>query len=88
MSIIGGRFIGGQIVLNSVPDWPEASEVFVNRDPYPQFRMMTEDEQSDDPDEIEKWIAEVEVLPALEMAPEDEARLFTWLKARGKYPTD
>ncbi|MFO0803304.1 MAG: hypothetical protein U0791_09305 [Gemmataceae bacterium] len=85
MIAISGRMVDGKIELNSPPDWPEGTEVVVTpRDEVP-FRMLTEDEQSDDPEEIEKWIAEMEAIPPLVMDPEDEARMWAAFKEWKEY---
>jgi hypothetical protein len=85
MTAIPGRLVDGKIEFASSPVWPDGTEVVVTpRDGLP-FRMLTEEEQSDDPAEIEKWIAEVEALPALEMDPEDEARMWAGLREMGEY---
>jgi len=39
---------------------------------------MTEEEQGDDPESIERWIAECNAIPPLEMSAEDEAGMHTW----------
>ena len=85
MIAISGRMVDGKIELNAAPDWPEGTEVVVTPREEIPFRMLTEDEQSDDPEEIEKWIAELDAIPPLVMDPEDEARMWAGLKEMGEY---
>jgi hypothetical protein len=39
---------------------------------------MSEDEQGDDPEAIERWIADVRAIPPLPMTPQEEAHLLAW----------
>ncbi len=48
-----------------VPAGPQAPTKIV--------KGMTEEEQGDDPESIERWIAELRAAPPLVMSPEDEA---------------
>lgn len=86
MSMIAGRLVNGTVQLNGTPSWPDGTEVLVTpRDDGMPFRMLTEDEQSDDPEEIEKWIAEMDAIPPLVMDPEDEARMWAAFKESREY---
>jgi len=77
MSVIAGRLVNGTILLSGAPAWPEGTEVLVT--PRIDSVGMTEDEQGDDPESIERWIAEMEAIPPLVMDPEDEARMWAAL---------
>jgi len=42
------------------------------------MEFMTEEEQGDDPESIQRWIEELRAIPALPITPEQEAALFAW----------
>ena len=42
------------------------------------FEFATEDEQSDDPASIERWVAALAALPAIEEVPAEEAVRRAW----------
>ena len=72
-------------------DLPDGTKVMVDVTPVPagnrlaEVDFMTEDEQSDDPDAIERWIAELEALPGITMTPEEEAEMLAWRKKEKEF---
>jgi len=62
-------------------DWPNGTKVMVDVVPVAvgnrldDVDFMTEEEQSDDPAAINRWIAELEVLPGIAMTPEVETEM-------------
>ena len=42
--------------------------------------MMNEDEQSNEPDEIARWVSSFQAIPALVMTIEEESSLLDWRK--------
>ena len=75
-----------RIEVPAPDDWLDGTKVMVDVTPVPagnrraDVDFMTEDEQSDDPDAIERWIAELEALPGIPMTPEEEAEMLAWRK--------
>ena len=75
-----------RIEVPAPDNWPDGTKVMVDVTPvstgnrHDDVGFMTEDEQSDDPDAIERWIAELEVLPGITMTPEEEADMLAWRK--------
>lgn len=46
---------------------------------------MTEEEQRDDPESIERWIADLRAAPPLVMTPEEEAAWRDWERISAEY---
>jgi hypothetical protein len=83
MSTIRGRYIGGKIVPDSRPDWPEGTEV--------EVRPATDDDDppgtvgpvwDNSPQGIADWLAWYESLEPLILTPEDEERIRSAREAR------
>jgi hypothetical protein len=75
-----------RIEVPAPADWPDGTKVMVDVVPVPagnrldDVDFMTEDEQSDAPDAIQRWIAELGALPGITMEPEEEAEMLAWRK--------
>jgi hypothetical protein len=73
-----------RIEVSAPDDWPDGTKVMVDVMAVPagnrfdDIEFMTEGEQSDDPDAINRWIAELEALPGITMNPEEEAEMLAW----------
>ena len=80
MSTVKATWKNGQVQLDQPVDWPEGRRLVVAADSGEDIDFMTEEEQSDDPEAIERWIAELRALPAPTMTPEEEADLMAWRK--------
>ena len=78
MSTIKATWKSGQVRLDSPANWPEGLRLIVSDDRLADVDFLTEDEQSNDPEAIERWIKELDVLPALVMTPAEEADLAAW----------
>jgi hypothetical protein len=78
---IQGVYRNGHVFLNSPPNWPEGQEVSVLptiHDPLEEIVGMSEEEQSDDPTAIAKWVKDVQATPSLSWSEEEIARLEAW----------
>lgn len=81
----------GRINFPAPAEFPNGMRVRVEVVPTPfssmndDFRFMIEEEQSDDPAEIEKWIAELEALPGMTMTAEQEAEMNQWLQREREF---
>src|SRR5439155_12632803 len=80
MSTIKATWKNGQVLLDNGVDWPEGRRLVVTEERPADIEFMSEDEQSDDPEAIERWIQELQALPALTMTPEQEAEMIAWRK--------
>ncbi len=73
-----------RIELPAPADWPDGTKVMVDVVPalagnrLDDVDFMTEDEQSDDPEAVNRWIAELEALPGITMTLEEEAKMLAW----------
>lgn len=73
-----------RIELPAPADWPDGTKVKVDVVPaltgnrFEVVDFMTEDEQSDDPDAIKRWIAELDALPGITMTEAEEAKMLAW----------
>jgi hypothetical protein len=85
MSTIKATWKKGQVLLDTPANWPEGRRLVVSEDRMADTDFMTEDEQSGDPQAIERWIAELEALEPLSMSPEEEADLAAWRKKVKEY---
>src|SRR5208283_2071899 len=87
MHAITGTFKNGQIVPNQPAEWPEGTTVRIEPIPAPteieepdrEKLGMTEEEQTDDPESVARWIAAFDSIPPLQMTPEEEVE---WQAAR------
>ena len=59
MSVIKATWKNGQVLLDRPADWPDGRRLVVMEERPTEIAFMTEDEQSDDPQAIERWIAEL-----------------------------
>lgn len=80
MSTVRALWQNGQVVLQGHADWPEGRRLVVTEDLLADVDFMTEDQQSDDPEAIERWAQELQALPALTMTPQQEAEMLAWQK--------
>lgn len=83
MAAIRGKIRNGKVEFDSPPAWPEGAEVLVVDPVIPSapaepFRMLTEEEQGDDPESIARWLAWLDSLEAARSDPEEEAELAAW----------
>ena len=74
-----GTWKGGQIILDEPADWPEGCRVVVTLGKSPEVYGMSEEEQSNDPEAIARWLAEFDAIPPWQMTAEEEAQ---WQAAR------
>ncbi len=83
-----GVIRGGQVVVAEPIDLPDGSEVTILggqqnglppvADEMAAIDSMTEDEQSDDPEAIEKWIDDLQSIPPVPENPRKEAEWRAW----------
>lgn len=85
MSAIHATWKNGQVQLDTSVNWPEGCRLVITEDKEDDLVFMTEEEQSDDPQAIERWIAEFRALPPLEMTPEQEREMLEWRKKVKEY---
>ena len=74
-----GTWKDGQILLDEPADWPQGCRVVVTPEGSLDVNGMREEEQSDDPESIAKWLAEFDAIPPWRMTAEEEAE---WQAAR------
>ena len=91
MNMVEATVQNRRIEVPATPDWPDGTKVMVDVMPMPAVNrlddvdFMTEVEQSDDPDAINRWIAELETLPGITMTPEEEAAMLAWRKKEQEF---
>jgi hypothetical protein len=68
----------GQVVLDSSADWPEGSRLIILEEPATTIEFMTEEEQSDDPVAIQRWIDDLRAIPAVPQQPLQETEQIAW----------
>lgn len=86
MTIIKSVIHNGRLQLDEPVNLPDGSEVEVivhitSSLPLPALVGMTEEEQEETPEAIEKWIAEAESIPPITMSDEEWA---AWHKRRNE----
>jgi hypothetical protein len=74
-----GTWKNGQIILDETADWPEGCRVVVTPEQAQETHGMTEEEQSNTPEAIARWLAEFDAIPPWQMTAEEEAE---WQAAR------
>jgi hypothetical protein len=83
----------GRVCLEGEADWPEGSRLIVqpvesakDEDEVCELRFMTEEEQGDDPESIQRWIDELNALPTPPpLDPVREAEWEAWMKRMADY---
>lgn len=74
MPTLNATFMDGHIIPDVPPRWPNGMRLVVDAVPVPPapVRMMTEEEQGDDPESIARWVAAFDAIPAAASSPFDE----------------
>ena len=78
MSTVKATWTNGRIVPEEPVSWPEGCQLEVREAGPAEVEFMTEDEQGNDPESIQRWIEELRALPPLPMTPEQEAEMVAW----------
>jgi len=81
MITIRATWRDGRVILEEPADWAEGVHLLVAEREAPVRPItqgMSEDEQGETPEEIERWIAETDAIPPLVLTPEEESDLFSW----------
>ena len=85
MTMIRAHWNDGQVVLDEPVTLEEGRRLYVMPAEEIAIEGMTEEEQGDDPESIERWIAECEAIPPLEMSAKDEAAMNAWNQQMKEY---
>lgn len=89
MNAIHGIWKDGKIQLQGQVDWPEGMRLIIRTDPQDELTFLSEDEQSDDPVEIERWIQELRSLPPVDVPhPADDPEWRAWEERMAQYNLD
>lgn len=88
MSTIKATWKNGQVLLDGPADWPEGRCLVVTEERPASIPFMTEEEQSDDPEAVERWVEELRALPGLTMTPEQEAEMTAWRRKAKEFNLD
>lgn len=78
MSAVNAKWINGHVVLESDANWPEGRQLVVREALPTDIDFLTEEEQADDPESVERWINDLRSIPPLPMTPEQEAAMLAW----------
>ena len=78
MSTIPATYIDGKIVPDTPPDWPNGTRLTIEAAPLLPVRMMTEEQQGDDPESIARWLAATEAIPVARTSPFDDPAVLAW----------
>ena len=68
----------GRVVLDGRADWPDGCRLVVRENFEHGIEFMTEDEQSDDPQAIERWIDELRATPVISEDVDDRSARLRW----------
>ena len=78
MGSLKAIWTNGQVVLKGLADWPEGHRLIVEEENPAAVDFMTEEEQSDAPDAIERWINDLRTIPPVPQNPANEAEWRVW----------
>jgi hypothetical protein len=78
MNTVKATFLKGQIVPDGPVSWQEGCRLVVRPEVPDEIEFLTEAEQSDDPDELRRWIEELRACPPLPMTADQEAEMVAW----------
>lgn len=73
MSILKASWKNGEIVLEGRADWPEGCRLIVQEELPPGIILLTEDQQSNDPEAIQRWVDDVRTVPSVPENPTNAA---------------
>lgn len=76
MIAVHAKWKDGRVIVEDIVDWPDGCELEVRP---VSVNDLDDDFQPNDPEGIERWIAEFQAIPPLEMTDEEEAE---WQAAR------
>ena len=78
-------FIDGKIVPDVPPDWPNGTRLVIQPALVPPVRMMTDEEQGDDPESIARWLAAFDAIPVAASSPFDDPAVAAWREAMRRH---
>src|SRR5260370_42560916 len=73
MNAIKATVRNRRVEVDVPTDWPDGTELTITLIPSSEVDEMTEDDQGDDPESIERWCAEFEAIPTLPLSPKEES---------------
>lgn len=85
MKILEATWMNGQVVLDRRPDWPEGRRLIVKEADRPEIEFMTEEEQSDDPQAIQRWIDELRAIPPVPELPDADGDSRAWEETMARF---
>jgi hypothetical protein len=88
VSTIPATYIDGKIVPDVPPDWPNGTRLSIETTQLSPVRMMTEDEQGDDPESIIRWLAATDAIPVARSSPFDDPAAIAWREQMRKFNFD
>jgi hypothetical protein len=89
MNATYGTIQDGKIVPDMPTELPNGTRVeFSPLPPRVPVRMMTDEEQGDDPESIAKWLAAFDAIPVAASSPFDEPAVAAWREAMRRHNTE
>jgi len=85
MSAIKGKYRNGQIILAEKADWPEETEVLIERVQPERSLGLRDEDWPTDPEGLAKLLALIDSFEPLIMTPEEEAEWHAAMKAQKEY---
>lgn len=88
MSAIHATYVEGNIVPDEPPKWPEGTRLVVEVALTVPVRMMTEEEQGDDPESVARWLAWYDSLQPLVITSNDGETIRKVREDQRKFETE
>jgi hypothetical protein len=85
MSFVRAVYQGGRVIVEDPVEWPEGCRLRIEPERLGEIHFMTEEEQSDDPEAIARWIAEFDSIPPLKWSEEEITAWETWQQKMKAY---
>lgn len=85
MTQVHATLVGGVIVPDSPLSLPDGTRLLVTAAQAEPLRMMTEEEQGDDPASIARWLAAADAIPVVASSPFDDSEVIAWREAMRKH---
>ena len=86
MNATYGTIQDGKIIPDTPTELPDGTRVaFSPLPPSAPVRMMTDEEQGDDPESIARWLAAFDAIPVATSSPFDDPAVMAWREAMRRH---
>ena len=85
MSAVRGKYVNGAVVLETLADWPDGTEVIVEPLPNGESIGLRDEDWPTTSEGIAELLARMDRVEPLELTPEEEADIAAWRQKVKEY---